>query len=101
MIEVSVRKDVIKISGHSGYAPMGSDIVCAGITALAQTLVKSIKDLTNDEIEYDISPGRADIKHGDLCERSRTLIDSFFIGVCMIADEFPERVRVTEQAWRS
>ena len=94
MIEVSVRKDEIKISGHANYAVHGSDIVCAGVTALMQTLIKSIEDLTEDKMEYEISPGRVDIKYGDLSEKSKTLVDSFFIGVCMIADEFPDYVRI-------
>ena len=92
MIEVTVPKDEIKISGHANYAVSGLDIVCAGVTALAQTLIKSIKDLTDDKIEYEISPGRVDIKYGNLSEKSRALVDSFFIGICMIADEFPEYV---------
>lgn len=94
MIEVSVHEGEIKISGHANYAVFGSDIVCASVTALAQTLIKSIKDLTDDKIEYEISPGRVDIKYGNLSEKSKTLVDSFFIGICMIADEFPEYVRI-------
>lgn len=94
MIAVSVRKDKIQISGHANYAEEGRDIVCAGVTALTQTLVKSIEDLTEDKIEYDISPGRADIKYGNLSEKAKTLVDSFFIGICMIADEFPDNVRI-------
>ena len=49
-----------------------------GVTALAQTLIKSIEDLTDDKIEYEISPGRVDIKYGNLSEKSKTLVDSFF-----------------------
>ena len=94
MIEVSVRKDEIKIFGHANYAVSGSDIVCAGVTALAQTLIKSIEDLTEDKIEYEISPGWVDIKYRDLSEKSRILVDSFFIGMSMIADEFPDYVRI-------
>lgn len=94
LIEASVRRDGITVKGHANYAVSGSDIVCAGITALAQTLIKSIKDLTDDKIEYEISPGRVDIKYGNLSEKSKTLVDSFFIGICMIADEFPEYVRI-------
>lgn len=94
MIEASVRKDGITVTGHASYAPPGQDIVCAGVTALTQTLIKSIVDLTADRIEYEISPGRADIKYGDLSEKSRTLVDSFFIGICMIADEFPDYIRL-------
>ena len=94
LIEASVRRDGITVKGHANYAVSGSDIVCAGVTALAQTLIKSIKGLTDDKIEYEISPGRVDIKYGNLSEKSKTLVDSFFIGICMIADEYPDYVRI-------
>lgn len=94
MIAVSVRKGGIEISGHANYAEAGKDIVCAGVTALVQTLIKSASDLTEDKIEYEISPGRADIHYGDLSEAGKLLVDSFFIGVCAIADEFPDHVRI-------
>lgn len=94
MIEVSVRKDGITVAGHADFAEAGKDIVCAGVTALVQTLVKSADDLTEDKIEYEISPGRADIHYGCLSEAGKLLVDAFFIGICMIADEFPEHVRV-------
>ncbi len=94
MIEVKVRKNHIEVSGHAGHAPPGQDIVCAGMTALVQTLAESIQALTEDTITYEISPGRADIYYGNLTEKSRTLVDSFFIGVCLIADDFPDNVRI-------
>ena len=94
MIAVSVRKDGITVSGHAEYAEAGKDIVCAGVTALIQTLIKSIGDLTEDKIEYEISPGRADIHYRDLSDAGKLLIDSFFIGVCAIADEFPDHIRI-------
>lgn len=94
MIEVNVRPDGITVGGHAGYAECGKDIVCAGVTALAQTLIGSLKELTSDDIKYDISPGRADIEFGYLSDMAQTLVDSFFIGICVIADEFPDYVRV-------
>ncbi|WP_033124978.1 ribosomal-processing cysteine protease Prp [Eubacterium sp. ER2] len=94
MIEVSVRKDGIEVSGHAGYAENGKDIICAGMTALVQTLVKSVGDLTEDKIECEISPGRADIHYRNLSEAGTLLVDSFFIGICQIADEFPDHVRI-------
>ena len=77
MIVVNVRKDGITIEGHANYAEYGKDIVCAGMTAIMRTFVKSIEDLTEDKIE------------------SKTLVDSFFVGVCMIANEYPEYVKIT------
>ena len=95
MIEVTVHKNAIKISGHANYAMPGSDIVCAGITALVQTLIKSIENLTDDKIEYEILPeGLVNIRYQEISEKTKILIDSFFTGVCMIADEFPDNVRI-------
>lgn len=94
MIAVCVRKDRITVSGHAGFAEAGKDIVCAGVTALIQTLIKAASDLTEDKIEYEISPGRADIHYRDLSDAGKILIDSFFIGVCAIADEFPDHIRI-------
>lgn len=94
MIEVRIRPERIEISGHAGYAEPGKDIVCAGATALTQTLIQSIENLTDDKIEYRISPGKAEIEYGNLSEKSKTLVDSFFVGICLIAEEFPEYVKV-------
>ena len=94
MIAVNVRMDGITIEGHAGYAEAGKDIVCAGVTALTMSLVKSLNDLTEDKIEYEISSGRTDIHFRNLSEEGKLLVDSFFIGICQIADEFPEYVRV-------
>ena len=94
MIEVKIRPDEITLFGHANYAVAGQDIVCAGATALVQTLIRSIEDLTEDKREYSISPGWADIKYGNLSEKAKTLVDSFFVGICMIADEYPDCVRI-------
>ena len=94
MIAVNVRMDGITIEGHAGYAEPGKDIVCAGVTALVQGLIRSMEDLVSDKISYKISPGRVDIHYGDLSKAGTLLVDSFFIGICQIADEFPDHVRI-------
>lgn len=94
MTVISCTHGGISIKGHAGYGEPGKDIVCAGISTLAQTLIVSIEKLTIDQIQYDIKPGSVDIKHGDLSEDAQLLVNSFFVGVRMIADEFPENVRI-------
>lgn len=94
MIDVTVREDRVTVSGHANYAASGEDIICAAVTALSITLFKSLTDLTEDKIEYDVQPGRVDIKYGDLSEKAKTLVDSFFIGICLIADGFPGYIRI-------
>ena len=82
------------MSGHAGYAASGEDIICAAVTALSITLFKSVRNLTKDKIEYDIQSGGVDIKYRDLSEKAKALVDSFFIGICLVADEFPGYIRI-------
>lgn len=94
MIDVTVREDRVTVSGHANYAANGEDIICAAVTALSITLFKSVRDLTKDKIEYDIQSGWVDIKYRDLSEKAKALVDSFFIGICLVADEFPGYIRI-------
>ena len=94
MIDVTVRKDHITVSGHARAAPAGQDIVCAAVSALTDTLICSLEQLTEDDIEASISPGRVDIDYRNLSGEAKTLVDSFFIGVCRVAGEYPDYVRI-------
>ncbi len=94
MIEVKVRDHEITATGHANYAEYGKDIVCASVSMLLQNLIKSIHDLTDDKIEYYLKAGQAFIRYRDLSEKSKTLIDSFFIGICSIADAYPDYIRI-------
>ena len=94
MIAVSVRLDGITVDGHAGYAEAGKDIVCAGVTALVENLIDSIEGLTADTIQYEVSPGRADIHYKDLSEEGKLLVDSFFLGICAVERDFPRYVKI-------
>lgn len=94
MISVKRYADGITVEGHANYGKRGKDVVCAGVSTLAQTLIESIEALTADEIKCQRSAGKIIIKHGDLSEQSKLLINSFFIGIDLIAGVFPENVQV-------
>ena len=94
MIEASVQKDEIRVLGHSGYAPPGQDIVCAAVSTLTQGLIASIEGLTGDRPDYTIAPGVFILKIKDLSEKSKLLVDSFFLGICGVASTHPDYVRL-------
>lgn len=71
----------ITIDGHAGYAESGRDIVCAAVSILVWTLIKSLKDLTIDTIEYRTSDGHAELWFRGLSERGEFLVTSFLIGI--------------------
>lgn len=94
MINVRAGPSQIVITGHAYCAPPGKDIVCAAISALTQSFIASIEELTEEQVKYDISPGRADIYIENPGEAAKLLIGSFLIGCKMIADEYPKYVRI-------
>ena len=94
MIVVKRHDSGINIHGHAHYAEPGKDIVCAGISALVQNLIQSIEELTTDKIQYDMSSGKVDIYFRNLSGHAQLLVDSFFVGVQLIADNYPYNVTV-------
>lgn len=96
MIEVKHTSGCITIKGHAGYAPIGRDIVCAAFSAVLQTFLSSVEELTNDEIKTDIAAGKAVIEYEALSEAAQLLMKSFFIGVHGIAAGYPEHITVTD-----
>ena len=94
LIIITATPVKIAVQGHAGYAESGKDIVCVGVSALLQNTVKSILDLTDDQIKYELTPGSGMIEFKDLSDKGKLLMDSFFIGLCMIAEEYPDYVRL-------
>lgn len=97
MIVITKHKNGLSIRGHAHYAEIGKDIVCAAVSTLAQTLIYSIEELTADKIKYVSKPGTVEIEHGDLTDGAQLLLNSFFVGVQMIADNYPAYVRITNE----
>lgn len=91
MITVTYENRIIKAVGHANYAEAGKDIVCAGVSILTDTLVASLAELTEDEIEVEIDSGKNIIKlKKNPSKRAQLLIDSFFY--CSFSDDSDHKV---------
>lgn len=94
MIVITEHKGHITIEGHAEYAPRGSDIVCAGVSAVTEGFILSLEKLTANRPIYEIENGYAMIKTGEAMGYVKLLCDSFFISCENIAQQFPDHVRV-------
>lgn len=94
LIVVRREKNSITVNGHARYEKCGEDIVCAAASILTQNLIASIEELTDDKIKYELIEGLAKIEFKNLSDKGKILIDSFFIGICDIATNFPNCVKV-------
>ena len=92
---VGNQAHAVTITGHAGYSDHGNDIVCAGVSAIAYTLLGFLEN-HRDDIAY-IS---AQHKSGDiriLCkggEKVEIAFEMANIGLQQIAKQYPKHVTI-------
>lgn len=95
MIKINYKKSnkefCIQVEGHSGYAPRGKDIVCAGVSTLTQTLLAYLIKNKMDTV-YVIDDGQLYITSKD--RRAMVVFDATIIGLEMLAEEYPQNVSI-------
>lgn len=84
----------LTVYGHAGYAEKGSDIVCAGVSAIVQALIGWIEN--NPEYAVIVS---VDERNGEvIAECSGEGLDDVFmltaIGLEQIANTYPDNVSI-------
>ena len=56
MTLINIKDKYIEVKGHSGYASIGSDIVCAAISTLSQATYNYLEAIGND-VDVESSDG--------------------------------------------
>lgn len=110
MIEVEIyeerdgRISAFSVQGHSGTAPKGRDIVCAGVSALSQTALLGLGRHLHREIDFHIDPS-GDL-HMKLREApddlSEAILRTMRLGIEEIEKAYPDAVqlRITKESGR-
>ncbi|WP_010166863.1 ribosomal-processing cysteine protease Prp [Candidatus Epulonipiscium viviparus] len=91
-----------RVSGHANYAKSGSDIVCAGVSALVFTAVNSIEAFLDEPMlinEKDEQQGIIDctfpnIKNEIYNPQTTILLKSLSFGLEGIQKMYPANVRI-------
>lgn len=93
MIYIKVFKETISIKGHAGAGPSGKDIVCAGVSALQETYVYAIQELTDDQLNSTLSSGLAIMSFPKpITEKGKVLTDAFLLGLKALANTYPDNI---------
>lgn len=85
----------LSVNGHAGYADKGSDIVCAGVSAIVYALIGWLENNSEDTtfVSVDDSNGEAVIA----CEGDDKVSVAFYmaaIGIENIANTYPAHVSI-------
>lgn len=97
MTTITVMPDKITVTGHSGYADPGKDIVCSAISVLVQTLSEAMLQLTDDVPMGMETKGISILYTEHLSEQSKLLVDAFLIGINGIAGSYPDNVKIIRE----
>lgn len=89
MVTISIRQDRIEMRGHACRKDDDRiDRACTAISTLTCNLINSMNDLTNDKVESEAQSGLAMIKWKELSAKGKLLVDSWFLGISDINQEY-------------
>ena len=102
MITITYNRHDLRVTvkGHSGFAEIGQDIVCSGVSSLTYTLAKFVSKLYEDgklyfEPIFNIDEGNADIGitvRNTFEYEARLVFDAICEGYKLIAKAHPDNV---------
>lgn len=90
MITVIADDSYVEISGHAGMGPAGTDIVCAAVSALANTAGSLAWD------EPEAREGYLLIRYRGSDPDELAYIHFLMTGLTLIADQYPDNITITD-----
>lgn len=104
MVKVEIFRDTggavtgFCVTGHADTAKHGKDIVCAGVSVLAQTALLGVGNYLNRDVDYDVSYGslRMALK-SEPDGLTDAILETMILGLNEIEKIHPESVRILER----
>ena len=89
------------VSGHSGYAEAGADIVCAAISAVVTMAEATINDVCGAKAKVRVGEDEARItlklpKSCDEEESVQAVLAGMMLTLCSMRDDYPDYIEVLE-----
>ena len=89
------------VSGHSGYADSGSDIICAAITAIVTMAEATINDVCGAKAKVRVKEEDARITltlptSCDEEESVQAVLAGMMLTLCSMRDDYPDYIEVLE-----
>ena len=90
------------VSGHSGYAEAGSDIVCAAVSAVVTMAEATINDVCGAKAKVRVREqenARITLTLPASCDEEesvQTVLAGMMITLCSMRDDYPDNIEVLE-----
>ncbi len=97
------QKNIVryKIEGHTGFNESGKDIVCAAVSAVAQTAALGLIGILNISVECEMKdayfecnlPEKID---ADVREKVNIILETMILGIKEFEDQYSKYIRISE-----
>ncbi len=89
------------VSGHSGYAESGSDIVCAAISAVVAMTEATVNDVCGAKAKVRVKEqdARITLTLPTACDEEESvqaILAGMLLYLCNLRDEYPDYIEVLE-----
>ena len=90
------------VSGHSGYAEAGSDIVCAAVSAAVAMAEATINDVCGAKAKVRVKDGennRITLTLPASCDEEESVqavLSGMMLYLCSLRDQYPDNIEVLE-----
>ena len=89
------------VSGHSGYAKAGNDIVCAAVSAVVTMAEATINDVCGAKAKVRVKneDARVTLTLPAACDEEETVqavLAGMMLTLCSLRDDYPDYIEVLE-----
>ena len=92
MTTIEIKEDIVRVYGHSGYAPIGKDIVCAAISTLTEATYNYLV-ATKNKVNNEESNGVYIINLVELNKAGKAIIESYINMVQDLINQYPKYLK--------
>lgn len=99
MVNIEVKRNVAgkitscQISGHAEAGEKGSDIVCAGVSAISQTALLGLLKHLNSKVSYKMQAGNMYFSLQEVPdEKTDIILETMLLGFEEITKAYPQNV---------
>lgn len=100
IIEISSKNGQITsldVTGHSGYAASGSDIVCAGISSLVYAGLNSFDSIDESHVKLDDGLLKLNLNGIKISDHDKIVLDVMIRGFTQIRDQYKKNVKIIKK----
>ncbi len=83
-----------EISGHSGSAESGQDIICAFVSSAAYMAANTLSEILGAEIEADIADGYMKIRVASKLSEAQQILEGLRLHLRSLAGDYPDNIKV-------